>query len=103
MKRIIEITIITTILFSLAFCFGCKDKAEAYEPNEPECKHARIVGYSQGFGSSIYCSICLKTFEEKPEPNEPECKHQYFGSCLVADCNCVTCCIHCGKPEPDKD
>ncbi len=37
MKRIIEIAIITTILFGLAFCFGCKDKAEAYEPNEPEC------------------------------------------------------------------
>ncbi len=32
MKRIIEITIITTILFGLAFCFGCKDKAEANEP-----------------------------------------------------------------------
>lgn len=33
--KAIEFLIAAAILFGLAFCFGCKEKAEAYEPNEP--------------------------------------------------------------------
>ena len=34
MKRLIEILLISILLFSLAFFAGCKDEAEANEPNE---------------------------------------------------------------------
>ena len=42
-------------------------RIEFIEPNEPECNHDRIVGFSQGFhSSSTWCAVCgdtIKTYE----------------------------------------
>jgi len=65
MKRLIEILLISTLLFTLAFFAGCKDEAEANEPNEIiVLKGMRHAWQEEGWNRIDY--------EPKPEPNEPE-------------------------------
>ncbi len=82
MKRIIEIAIITTILFGLAFCFGCKDKAEA------DTTKSVSVGLVIDPNSCIEfadddANKALFTLGYTVEPNEPkegECTWSFEGS-----------------------
>lgn len=51
-----EIAIVVVVLFLLAACFGCKDKAEAHEPNEPELEYRETNGIP-------ICPYCQKPTE----------------------------------------
>jgi len=67
MKRLIEILIVVAALLIVAFVFGCKDEAEAYEPEE--CRGITIEDCTfEEIDSSK--SIKIEGWDYIDEPNE---------------------------------
>jgi len=69
MKHIIHIIIISLILLGLAYCFGCKEKAEAEAESITICDNCPHIGW---FGEPNSCEARRKADAlEESEPNEP--------------------------------